>query len=687
MKLKSELSFLEQLDADPRELLERVDWLRSDFDEHIWKVTLEGKEEIEINWAISLENGLLTDSVNCELLACLRYYLITAVSDSGIGIDSAPTQERRRFFNALGIIDYLLLNAKRLELCTAGLAGLSYVDLTAILHQFGSSTHVSESIYAYSVSATSYILKITANTSTEIVSGIMTQNPSIQKIQQSDYDKATPYIDPSLIPAVRAALFHHGYYHGDARKGFHINGRRLSEEIYPNTLAATRIKPRLQWLSFFPHEKPHSREYQGVPVRYTRTENISESHYNVFRSVLYRLGALHLLDLPAPATNDLTSMLAFTIPLKADARFRSVPSPIILGQFKNCVEFHLKYGRYIIDGFSRVVGHCKTNKTKIYKLTEQKLKDIIGSELVALGVKQLGLACKSPTTRSPKPVKDEYYIKLRNNEGLIELLQIYIGCIQFVLGTLMARRYNELTELPLIECLDKTTEWLIINLEKTSKGLFGIKDTQARPIDPLPVSMIRLLVRLQRLLKRFGYISQYKRLFSSPSTTAYRGMINASVVTWSRNLDIMADYFQTPLDKHGRRYYIRQHQLRRFFALMYFHTYGHGGVNAIRWMLGHQDVEQVYRYIQANVDGASLQGAMTQFVLEDMANGRIEDYQELADLLKAKFGTNCFQLYDEDEADAYIQSKLDDGSISIEPVFFMDENRKNMKIVVRLFEK
>ncbi|PWY48609.1 hypothetical protein PchlR47_09730 [Pseudomonas chlororaphis] len=199
--------------------------------------------------------------------------------------------------------------------------------------------------------------------------------------------------------------------------------------------------------------------------------------------------------------------------------------------------------------------------------------------------------------------------------------------------------------------------------------------------------MIRLLVRLQRLLKRFGYISQYKRLFSSPSTTAYRGMINASVVTWSRNLDIMADYFQTPLDKHGRRYYIRQHQLRRFFALMYFHTYGHGGVNAIRWMLGHQDVEQVYRYIQANVDGASLQGAMTQFVLEDMANGRIEDYQELADLLKAKFGTNCFQLYDEDEADAYIQSKLDDGSISIEPVFFMDENRKNMKIVVRLFEK
>ncbi|MNG08137.1 hypothetical protein D3C84_914740 [compost metagenome] len=78
---------------------------------------------------------------------------------------------------------------------------------------------------------------------------------------------------------------------------------------------------------------------------------------------------------------------------------------------------------------------------------------------------------------------------------------------------------------------------------------------------------------------------------------------------------------------------------------------------------------------------------MSQSVLEEMSKGRMENYQDLADLLKARFGTATFGLYDEEEADLYLQSKLDEGSITIEPVFFTDEHGKQMKIVVRVFSK
>jgi len=687
MELNSEHDFLQCLDADYKSMLKGADWLLSDFDAPRWTIALESKELIDVDWRVSLENGLLTSEENQELLEGLKYYLILSVDESGDGLPAASTMYRRNFLNAMTIIDYLLLNSKSLELCTAGLAGLTKSNLTALLHQYGSHPHSSESIYHYSSVAENFMLNISAITPAWAIANIFSEFPSIKDVQEDYFRERRLNIDPGLIPTIRAALFYHGYYSGSFRKGYHINGKRISEELYPNTIAGTRVKPRLQWLSFFPHEKIHHREFDGVPVRYSGDGIISEMHYNTFRATLYRLGALHSLELPAPPLAAFADIQNFTVPVSSDKRFRSVPSSIILGHFKNCVEFHFKYGRMIIDGFCKLAAYCKANRTTMHRLSDKQLQKIIGQELVKIGVKKLGLACIRLTTKHSKPLKEEYYTKLRGNEGLIELLQIYIGCVQFVLGTLMARRYNELTELPLLQCLDRTKEWLVINLEKTSKGLYRARDTQARPIDPLPVSMIRLLIRLQRLLKRFGFTEDYKRLFSSPSTTGCKGLINASVVTWNHNLDIMADYFQTPLDKHGRRYYIRQHQLRRFFALMFFHIYGHRGINAIRWMLGHQDIEQIYRYIRANVDGASLQGALSQFVLEDMANGRLESYQDLADLLKEQFGTRAYGLYDEEEADLYIQSKLAEGSISIEPVFFTDENGKQMKIIVRVFNK
>ncbi|WP_155500246.1 integrase [Pseudomonas monteilii] len=191
---------------------------------------------------------------------------------------------------------------------------------------------------------------------------------------------------------------------------------------------------------------------------------------------------------------------------------------------------------------------------------------------------------------------------------------------------------------------------------------------------------------MQRLLKRFNFIDEYKPLFATPSTLGYRGLIQWDE-GWNRNIDIMSDYFQTPFDKNGHRYYIRQHQLRRFFALMFFHTYGTGGLNAIRWMLGHRDIEHVYRYIRSIVDAPSLRGALTQFALEDMAKGRLENYEVLADLLESKFGTATYGLYDEVEADIYIQSRVKNGDVIIEPVFFTDENGQQMQVIVRATNK
>jgi hypothetical protein len=687
MQPHDELDFIKRLDEDQRSMLKKSDWLLTDFDEHEWSVSFDHIECLTINWRVQVDNGLLTSKENIELLESLKYFLLIAVDSEGLGSRSSIRKQRRNFSEALTIIDYFLLNSETLELTSAGLAGLSQTNLTGLLVEFSTHPYTSESIYKYNPTAEFFFLQITAETPASVIANIFMKFPSIKDVSEDQINSDNLSLNPEIIPAIRAALYHHGYYSGNLGQGYHLNGKRLSEELYPNTIGGTRIKPRLHWLSFYPFEKTYRRELDNVPVRYLSDGKVSLASYNSFRATLYRLGVLNLINASAPPASELVGITDFIVPVGADKTFRSVPSPIVLKQFKECVEFHFKYGKNIIDGFCRVAAYCKSSGIPIHQIPEKKIRNIIGPELIQLGVKRLGLACKQLNATKFKPPREDYYANLRQNEGLIELVQIYIGSAQFVLGTLMARRYNELTDLPLLTCLDQTKEWLISNIEKTSRNLFGVRDVQGRPIDPLPVAMIRLLVRMQRLLKRFGVIDSYKRLFSTPSTLGYKGLIDASTESWNRNLDIIADYFQTGTDKYGRRYYIRQHQLRRFFALIFFHTYGYGGMNAIRWMLGHQDIEQVYRYIKANIDGASLRGAMAQAVLEDMSKGGVENYQNLSELLKARFGTATFGLYDELEAEQYIQSQMQRGSIVIEPVFFTDEHGKQMKLVVQIFEK
>ncbi|MNF94386.1 hypothetical protein D3C84_770960 [compost metagenome] len=248
----------------------------------------------------------------------------------------------------------------------------------------------------------------------------------------------------------------------------------------------------------------------------------------------------------------------------------------------------------------------------------------------------------------------------------------------------MARRLAELVELPLNGCLDKTLEWLIIDLAKTSRGLWGARDRQARPIDKLGVKMIRELQRVQRYLKKIGFIQEYSSLFSTPEQLGGMRLPIATSFTYLRNLDYTFDYFETPTDSEGRRYYIRQHQLRRFFALLFFHFFDGGRINGIRWHLGHADVAHVWNYITEVMDGATLRGAKSQYVIEKIMRGKENAYQDLATFLEDKYGIPDFMILDENEADAYIQDEMCKGNVSIEPEFFPDELGTQMKIVVKI---
>ena len=198
--------------------------------------------------------------------------------------------------------------------------------------------------------------------------------------------------------------------------------------------------------------------------------------------------------------------------------------------------------------------------------------------------------------------------------------------------------------------------------------------------------MIETIEHFQSNLITLGALEKHTNLFAVPPMSGEIRLSYSGQCTHHRNFDAFCDYFETPLSAAGQRYYIRQHQLRRFFAMLFFYSSSFGGLETLQWMLGHTDRKHVWHYITETTDGPVLRGAKAQYITEYLTHNGDENYKELSCLIKDKFDTDDFHLVDSHELEDYIESLLEDGQIEIEPEFFEDENGDQMRVIVKILD-
>lgn len=245
----------------------------------------------------------------------------------------------------------------------------------------------------------------------------------------------------------------------------------------------------------------------------------------------------------------------------------------------------------------------------------------------------------------------------------------------------MARRADELVTLDTLNCLDKSNSWLNFSLAKSTQKAFGMRQRESRPIDAIAVEMIEELRRLQKILKRLGVIHNLKNLFATPLLSGDSGLEDCTTHLYNRHLDLACDYFESDLNDAGERYYVRQHQLRRFFAIMFFYTNSFGDLDTLRWMLGHHDVEHVWHYLTESLGPNELRGAGARYFTDLAKEDRLDNYRDLQQLLYSTFGTSTFKLIDEYKIEAYLEAILEEGKARIEPQFYTNENGKFMRVL------
>lgn len=688
MLLPPELNFLNPFFVPPSIALKEVDWLLSDFDDIIWKYSFGFKTPKTIDWNVTLNDGSsLIDNKNKDLLDGFKYFITASTNNQSQSITNATGTRANELGRALHVVDFILLNAQTFQLAEHGLAGLGRDSLKLILSEIASNKDSAESVYGWSKRVSLYCLKLALKTDPSDIKLALKKWPELAQITPEQIDSSTLDIPLEVIPKVRAALYLNDIYRHARGKGYVANSVTISKEIYRDTLKGRfEDKPVVEMLVVKDHES-FVREFLPIMVTTATRERMGESNFQEYKKTLYGLGNLHEVGLPAPAAADLVSAKSFRLETDIAGRFRTLPSRIVFSAVRNAIEMHIKHGKMIVDGWCRIALHCKLKGISSSELTDRELHRVVGDDLRKLGVIGLGLSRRGAGTiyadRTKGPIT-EYFKDLRANKGLLELVKVYVGAAQIVVGALMARRVGELKELHAAKCLDTTEQWLIFENRKSTYRLFGTRQIEARPIEPIAVQMIKNLVRLQKILKRLGYSNELKEVFCSPSIHGGLSLANVTSHTYNQNLDFFCDYFETETNEEGKRYYIRQHQLRRFFAMLFFYSSSFGGLETLQWMLGHTDVKHVWQYITESLDGATLKGAKTQYVAESLINGDIQSFENLAALMKFRYGTEDFSIVDADELEDHLSELLDEGTITIEPEFFEDDDGQKFKVIAKV---
>jgi hypothetical protein len=696
-------------------------WFKSEYDDDVTIMNFGQKDKV-INWSsVTLDDGFpLTHSKHQPLLNGFKNWLF-AVSDplENGGSVNKTTTSKSRIDIVMSLIDAILLRSVALELSRYHLSHIT-ADFWFSLFKAMSEDGLNKGVYDFT-GRTVELVKVHANSITqEQVKAFVSKYPFVNR--DIAEDDLTLHLTKEA--RVKACYWLH-------TQGYYKNKTAFEGKIASPVLNIP-TSPEL-WLA----EKARSTEYSSINTENSET-SAAEQTIKISISAAKLINTNIFKDNASSPLIDATKALSVRkindlVTLKPAGRTQTLHPDVVFKLTRQSFEFVLKYQQEVLDACLLALSQGASKSTKPHSNKERPDKKhgtFIPEIHQNMSVTERGhfMKTKVMSTLNEKTVKAmgirqvlpfgvfaaDKYNAIRNNESLFELYGVIIGSCQYLTGIISARRQGELMSLASIGNLspnknpfeegNEGIEYnLIFKLKKSGNG--GKISTNKIIERPINTSLAKIIWRLETFNE--AAISQGvgkgKTLGLFNNLDAKMCNLSKPIIkTFNAHLDSICDYFETPLVKMSngelRRQYVRQHQSRRFFALLFFWQKRFQGLEALRWMLGHTDMSHLYHYISSNEVGDILNGVKATVIVQGVLNkdGELEKLKSIGELkatLAKKYNAGAviiddlesvIDLADEDDitaphidqlkAEANLESKLEEllktGEISLEPNFF-----------------
>jgi hypothetical protein len=356
------------------------------------------------------------------------------------------------------------------------------------------------------------------------------------------------------------------------------------------------------------------------------------------------------------------------IPLKTALTYMGEAIHWVSAYEKPLIEFYLEAVRTFIknDWFKsdKELGHS----AKKARLRNDWVRTHCPEELRVLNI--------GGWTSSFTTMESDAFSNLRCHPSLTDAMSILIGAIVIVVASMKPLRESELRRLDR-NCLrysEGDGYWLEQSLRKA-----GIGDQLPKIERPIPKVASEAISGLQRLGGELSLLTREKDRYARQALF-YLPQFNRDAsfkVSYISNTEMtgylnrFCDYVALPPDEHGRRWYIRIHEMRRSFLITFFWCYRFSSLDAARWMAGHANIEDVYAYIEANFPGDELPHLYAEYAAQQLwnfskgAKGETENVAELYRSVCRHFRASEISLIPATELLEWLTLSFEDGTYDI----------------------
>ena len=608
-------------------------WLLSAFDSPLWHTTHRGREEyingqwrhtVDVNWDQVLPNGArLLDPEYAALLTTLKK-LAVLLRSGYVGRALAPAVWRPAVISLLSVARWLVLHEARYQPAKYGFALLDQNGLNLLLSQIARGGW-SE---AYQIPQ-----RLLSAWYAQAVGGAC---------PQAFVDQ--PYALPSDVRETLTAWLTTQSCYSTIDRGAH-RGRRclrrpkLASQVHAS-LTLLRASDRVS--AFCRQFEP---DFLGSPLLLTTSlhteypdhltplrEDVArepasiKTLEDVVRTIGRLLSAHRHLPLALPAPDGLSVTTAFDwAKRRAKPGGHSAFIPITTGltYLNEAIRWIHCYGDAIVDDYVATIAHIEFSEWNTLK-ADVRTAAIDHAFAAAEGTSRL-VQHRGDT----RPVRDALGIgrfdrrngtvdfdALRQAPTLAEALDVLIGACILCIGLLKPSRESELTHLTR-ECLTQRHDGYYLRFELGKSNAGEAYQSRDKPIPVITAHAIRLLQRLGGgLSAAFGESRKRKDyLFYLPSSSLGGALIAHPAVLNDR-LDRFCDYIGLPPDALGRRWYVRVHEMRKWFLLLLFWAGRFDVLDAARWIAGHVKADHTYAYIEQHFPGEELPGIEAEYSID-----------------------------------------------------------------------
>ena len=637
-------------------------WLKSPYPSLEWQIG-----NYTINWQRGLPDGsLLSDPVNGELLAKIKR-IVFEVRNS-YQVKSMNNEHYYRRINLIFcLLDWTVYNRDRYNPSLHGLAAIDTSGLIEFVTLFaqGGPNEVS---YIQDRITSIFRTKILSKTIVRTMLNDIKQTIPSFVFHRNTHNLVVTNFEDDEISIIKTWLYVNQFYEFTCRSKNRrigmINRGKLSQLLgIRNNSFSAKVDVFLRQFEFV-------EDYDEIELnnRFRNNEYIPFNALTIAESSIKPLCESQLKELGRTLASlkrisgDVDSLPSKSIFESVDIgaianqqnlsninHFRTIPVPIALHVLNEAICYILEYGEPLVElslAYGRKLSVIpRVKRTK--KIKDKLLAEIpIPESLIPLNISS-SRSHYGGRQRTEQTVARIAAQKLRNALSLEDALILLITSVYITTAVLTARRKTEICSLQ-SNCVTGSLGQYEITFG-LAKANFG--ESRAVITRPIP----NMLAKALNLMKHFSVEwtsifagSQSDKLFLIPYEFGQGVPLNYDIV--DTFLDRFSDYIEVPVDENNRRWYVRTHECRRFFAIVFFWQFKYANLTALSWMLGHVDPQHTYAYIKESIGGTELTKEEARFTAAAI-KGDCEDnaLQKLRLLVQNHFHASDVHLIEEND--------------------------------------